>query len=365
MSVSIPVTLAQYSVLAKTQITNSGTTIISNGNLGSPGGSSPGGITYVNGREDDSVNTTTALNQLTTTLRPLLMSMASQPSVPPTVIENENYLFSPGGYQAGSILTLETGHVMIFDGQNQTNAQFYIHANQIVLTNGTMTLINGARPENIFWISDSNIAITSPGITINGNFIAQTTITLSTGTQVNGRLYTQTSSVMLSSNTIITPTSPIHPVPCYLRGTRVLTDQGYVPVEKLTVGMMIAHRGVIVPGRHNTIRIENYTPITWLGHFRVKPKALNGTSYPICFSRGSLGKDLPITDLYVSPEHNLIIDGKMVEARHLVNGTTIFVDRRRRDVEYYHVEVKRHSALVVEGILAESYLSVNNRWVFD
>ena len=55
----------------------------------------------------------------------------------------------------------------------------------------------------------------------------------------------------------------------------------------------------------------------------------------------------------------------MVLAKHLVNGKTIYQDNDCDSVEYYHLECENHSAIFANGILAESYLDVNNRDVFD
>ena len=73
---------------------------------------------------------------------------------------------------------------------------------------------------------------------------------------------------------------------------------------------------------------------------------------------------MPHRDLLVSPDHAIFVDGVLICAKQLVNGTTI---RRERDwtaVDYYHVELDQHAILLAEGLPAESYLDTGNRGFF-
>ena len=55
----------------------------------------------------------------------------------------------------------------------------------------------------------------------------------------------------------------------------------------------------------------------------------------------------------------------MSSAKNIVNGTTIYQDNECDNVEYYHLECENHSAIIANGVLAETYLDVNNRDVFE
>jgi hypothetical protein len=79
----------------------------------------------------------------------------------------------------------------------------------------------------------------------------------------------------------------------------------------------------------------------------------------------SLNSDFPFKDLYVSPNHALLINGKMCIAKNIVNGITIYQDNDCDNVEYYHLECEKHHAIIANGVLAESYLNVNNKYVFE
>lgn len=54
----------------------------------------------------------------------------------------------------------------------------------------------------------------------------------------------------------------------------------------------------------------------------------------------------------------------MVLAKNIVNGTTIYQDKKCNKVEYYHLECEYHSAIFANAVLSESYLHINNRETF-
>ena len=92
---------------------------------------------------------------------------------------------------------------------------------------------------------------------------------------------------------------------------------------------------------------------------------LNTKSRPICIQKDALYENFPFQDLYVSPEHSLLIENHMIVASNIINGNTIYQDEECTEVEYYHVECRDHCAIYANGILAESYFEANNRNVFD
>jgi hypothetical protein len=56
----------------------------------------------------------------------------------------------------------------------------------------------------------------------------------------------------------------------------------------------------------------------------------------------------------------------MIIAKDMINGTTIYKDMECKTVEYYHLECKKHSVIVANGVLSESYLDMNKlRNIFD
>ena len=67
----------------------------------------------------------------------------------------------------------------------------------------------------------------------------------------------------------------------------------------------------------------------------------------------------------MSPEHCLIIDGRCVSAKLLVNGGSIVSERDHAPFTYYHIELETHGILLAENTPSESYLDTGNRCVFD
>ena len=66
----------------------------------------------------------------------------------------------------------------------------------------------------------------------------------------------------------------------------------------------------------------------------------------------------------VSPDHAIFVDGRLICARQLVNGTTIRPEQGLITVNYFHVELDTHAILLAEGLPTESYLDTGNRSSF-
>jgi Hint domain len=56
-------------------------------------------------------------------------------------------------------------------------------------------------------------------------------------------------------------------------------------------------------------------------------------------TRGCLSDGIPTRDLFVSPEHAMLIDGLLIPAARLVNGRTITQPEPPADIHYIHVEL--------------------------
>jgi len=107
--------------------------------------------------------------------------------------------------------------------------------------------------------------------------------------------------------------------------------------------------GVLNEKRCNSDVIK---PIKWIGGFYAGRR--DASDLPICFKAGSIGDNIPINDLYVSPGHRVIIDGKMVIARDAVNSDSIVQSDEVDTIQYFHFELDSHSAIDAEGALAET-----------
>jgi hypothetical protein len=143
---------------------------------------------------------------------------------------------------------------------------------------------------------------------------------------------------------------------CYCKGTLIMTSAGEIPVEELALGdELITSSG-------------NAEPVIWVGNNTIncERQVHQDKAYPVRILKDAFGLNLPKRDLYVSPDHSLYIDGVMIPAYCLVNGTTITQDKTEKMVTYYHVELPKHHAILAEGMPAESYLetSEENRHFF-
>jgi hypothetical protein len=141
---------------------------------------------------------------------------------------------------------------------------------------------------------------------------------------------------------------------CYLRGTRILTPTGEVPVETLGIGDYVV------------TRFGGIQPVKWIGRQRHKAVAGDKGRMPVRVLQGALGPNQPARDLYVSPGHGLLVGDRLVLARLLVNGVTVRQDWAPDLVEYYQIELDAHDCIVAEGAFAETYADIGDlRAQFD
>ena len=144
--------------------------------------------------------------------------------------------------------------------------------------------------------------------------------------------------------------------PCFLRGTRIATLRGEVAVEDLRIGDLVV------------TATSGALPVKWIGTRGFITRLVNehhrATLLPIRIAAGALGEASPVRELYVSPEHMLCLEGVLIPAGKLLNGTTITRADDLPVVQYCHIELPRHAVLYAEGAPAESFLDTGNRNMF-
>ena len=89
---------------------------------------------------------------------------------------------------------------------------------------------------------------------------------------------------------------------------------------------------------------------------------------PVRFAAGSLGDGLPHTDLTVTSDHAMLVDGVLCHAGALVNGTTITrvpLSELGESYTVYHVETEEHEIILANGAPAETFIDNVSRRVFD
>lgn len=145
--------------------------------------------------------------------------------------------------------------------------------------------------------------------------------------------------------------------PCYLAGTRILTEAGEVPVEALRIGDRVVTLALNGP---------RLAPIRWIGRRALDPRRHPSPAkvLPIRIAAGALGAGVPHRDLRVSPDHALLVDGALVPAEMLLGLPGIRREPPSGPIQYLHVELDAHDVLLAEGAPAESYLDCANRHQF-
>ncbi len=136
-------------------------------------------------------------------------------------------------------------------------------------------------------------------------------------------------------------------MPCFARGTRLLTPNGYRPVETFS------------PGDPVITRDGARRAVCWIGR-RTMDTAREQGGFPIRFAANSLGPGVPARPVYLSPLHAVFLSGVLVPALHLVNGAIITAEDQSA-VTYYHIELDRHDVVLADGMPAETYLDNGNR----
>jgi len=146
--------------------------------------------------------------------------------------------------------------------------------------------------------------------------------------------------------------------PCFAEGTRILTPDGEVAVEALRVG------DTVVTVRENGPISQK---IVWTGSRRLHPARHPEPALvnPVRISAGALADYVPERDLRVSPHHAIYLNGYLMEAISLVNGTTIIQEQLAGPVTYYHIELESHDIVLAEGCAAESFLDTGNKNMFE
>jgi hypothetical protein len=237
-------TASNFAVLAGTTVTNDGASVIT-GNLGvSPGtaitgfqpvpintimgpGTVTAGLGVVNGTiyaggpvaaqaHNDAV---IAYNYL----------VAQAPGTTYSGVTQLNGLtFTPGVYHFSPSANLQVGGIVYLDFQGNADAQFIFQmestlvtmaGSQVIALNNNNQTCTGS---NVYWAVGSSATI--DGLQFIGNVVATTTITMTSGSRVSGKLWEQNGAVTMISNTVtacaggIGTTPPTKPCSDFITG---------------------------------------------------------------------------------------------------------------------------------------------------
>lgn len=141
---------------------------------------------------------------------------------------------------------------------------------------------------------------------------------------------------------------------CFVRGARIRTPRGAVPIETLRPGDLVQTLD------HGAQQIR------WIGS---SLRRARGDMAPILIRAGALGNG---RDLRVSPQHRMLVRGwqanllfgeseVLVPAKFLVDGTGILPEEGGV-VEYFHMLFDRHEIVWADGAPSESFHPGQQGW---
>ena len=221
---------------------------------------------------------------------------------------------------------------MTINGNAVTSYQFYyddtISINGTTVTVKTFQVVVGGTTRTYLMNSSGN---NIPGVT--------------DGTTFNLIGYTNYTNVQYSD------------LLCFVQSTRIQTAHGPKPIDDIRVGDLVKTKD------------HGMQPVRWIGKTDLSIRDMLARPHlrPILVPSNSLGRNLPQRDLYISPQHRILLRGWQVElnfgidevlasAKSLVGKYGIRIDAERRQVAYYHLMFDRHEVIFSEGLATESFL---------
>ena len=117
---------------------------------------------------------------------------------------------------------------------------------------------------------------------------------------------------------------------CFLKGTPVLTDQGEINIENITSKNSINNKSV-----NKLVKVNNKD------------------NYVIEVRKNALGKNIPSKTTYMTKEHGIFINGKLVKAKNLVNDETIVIKEMGKH-KIYNVLLNKHDKMMVNNMIVET-----------
>ncbi|MGD9294731.1 MAG: Hint domain-containing protein [Roseobacter sp.] len=153
---------------------------------------------------------------------------------------------------------------------------------------------------------------------------------------------------------VFTEIEKIIPI-CFTPGTLIATPEGQRPVETLQ------------PGDHVLTRDNGIQEIRWVGAKGLTGEELrkNAHLHPVRIAKGALGADLPQRDMWLSPNHRVLVANDrtalyfeerevLVAAKHLtaLEGVDIV---HPRWATYIHIMFDQHEVILSNGSWTESF----------
>ena len=175
------------------------------------------------------------------------------------------------------------------------------------------------------------------------------------GGTVNGLLNTVIVTQTPNDDDFVLTGPEIGALVCFVAGTLILTPQGYCPVEELRVDDLVSTKD------------NGNKPLQWIGSRRLGRATLreNSKLQPIHIQAGALGEGIPSSDLFVSPQHRVLVRSNiaqkmfgtnevLVAAKQLLQLDGINIAKDMDQVEYFHILFDQHEVVFSNGAETES-----------
>ncbi len=180
---------------------------------------------------------------------------------------------------------------------------------------------------------------------------------------INGAIYTYTytdangisRTLTVDSTATNSNLGPQMKVVCFTRGTDISVAGGTRRIEDLAVGDEV----LCGDGELRTIR--------WIGSQSLNAADLAARPHlaPIMLRRDAMGRNMPERDLYLSPQHRILVqdwraemlfgeEEVLVAADHLRNDRTILRCADCEEVEYFHILLDTHQTVYANGLETET-----------
>lgn len=117
---------------------------------------------------------------------------------------------------------------------------------------------------------------------------------------------------------------------------KVLTSEGYMEIREVK-------RGMKVQGEE----IEEVT------------RTISKEKEVVLMKKGSIMKNMPLEDTVITKEHKVLYKGRMVEAKELVNGSSIVYEKYKGET-LYNILLSGEGKMVVNGMIVETLSPSNN-----
>jgi hypothetical protein len=144
---------------------------------------------------------------------------------------------------------------------------------------------------------------------------------------------------------------------CFISGSKIATPEGESCIEDLEIGDRVL------------VAFGSIQSVKWVGRQTVSTRFGPAERLmPVRFAAGSLGEGVPHTDLTVTADHGMFVDGVICHAGALVNGVTITrvpLSELGESFTVYHVETETHEIILANGAPAETFIDNVSRRVFD